>query len=249
MRYFFYIAYNGSNYHGWQVQPNANTVQAEINNALSTILQQSIETIGSGRTDSGVHAKEQVFHCDLDLQIPENDLIHKMNGLLPDSIVLEKILNVKEDAHARFDAISRSYEYHIHFKRRPFGLGEYYSTNKRPDFELMNKACDLLIGKHDFTSFSKVKTEVNNFYCDVSRAEWEFNEENAVFFVTANRFLRGMVRAIVGTLLSVGYGAISLEEFENIIIAKNRSRAGQSVPPQGLYLCDVRYPEEVFNKE
>ena len=249
MRYFFYIAYNGSNYHGWQVQPNANTVQAEINNALSTILQQSIETIGSGRTDSGVHAKEQVFHCDLDLQIPENDLIHKMNGLLPDSIVLEKILNVKKDAHARFDAISRSYEYHIHFKRRPFGLGEYYSTNKRPNFELMNKACDLLIGKHDFTSFSKVKTEVNNFYCDVSRAEWEFNEENAVFFVTANRFLRGMVRAIVGTLLSVGYGAISLEEFENIIIAKNRSRAGQSVPPQGLYLCDVRYPEEVFNKE
>ena len=249
MRYFFYIAYNGSNYHGWQVQPNANTVQAEINNALSTILQQSIETIGSGRTDSGVHAKEQVFHCDLDLQVPENELIHKMNGLLPDSIVLENMLNVKKDTHARFDAISRSYEYHIHFKRSPFGVGEYYFTHKKPDFDLMNKACALLIGKHDFTSFSKVKTEVNNFYCDVSRAEWEFNKEKAVFFVTANRFLRGMVRAIVGTVLSVGYGATSLGEFENIIIAKNRSRAGQSVPPQGLYLCDVRYPEEVFNKE
>lgn len=248
MRYFFYIAYNGSNYHGWQIQPNANTVQAEINNALSTILQNSIETIGSGRTDSGVHAKEQIFHCDLDLQIPSDELIHKMNGLLPSSIVVEKILEVRADAHARFDAISRSYEYHIHFKRSPFGIGEYYSTHKRPDFDLMNQACDLLIGKHDFTSFSKVKTEVNNFYCDVSRAEWVFNEENAVFFVTANRFLRGMVRAIVGTLLSVGYGNTSLEEFKNIIIAKNRSQAGQSVPPQGLYLCDVRYPEEVFNK-
>ena len=248
MRYFIFISYKGTNYHGWQVQPNANTIQAEVNKALATIFQKDIETIGSGRTDSGVHAKEQVFHCDLDLVFPHDELIHKMNGLLPSDIVVNRILVVGNETHARFDAISRSYEYHIQFTLSPFGVGEHYFTHKKPDFELMNKACEILIGKHDFTSFSKVKTEVNNFFCDISRAEWQFSEEKATFFVTANRFLRGMVRALVGTLLNVGYGTISLEDFRNIISAKDRSQAGQSVPPQGLYLCDVRYPEEVFKK-
>ena len=248
MRYFFYIAYKGTNYHGWQIQPNANTIQGEVNKALATIFQDDLETIGSGRTDSGVHAKEQIFHCDLSLSFSEGELIHKMNGLLPNDIVVDKILKVKEEAHARFDAISRSYEYHIHFKRSAFGVGEHYFTSKIPDFELMKEACKLLIGRKDFTSFSKVKTEVNNFICDLTRAEWEFNVENATFYVTANRFLRGMVRALVGTLLNVGYGTITIEEFQNIISAKDRSQAGQSVPPQGLYLCDVRYPKEVLKQ-
>ena len=230
------------------MQPNANTIQAEVNNALATILQENIETNGSGRTDSGVHAKEQVFHCDLNITISTDELVRKMNGLLPNDIVVNKIFEVKDEAHARYNAISRSYEYHILFNRSPFGSAEHYFTHKKPDFKLMNKACKLLIGKQDFTSFSKVKTEVNNFFCDISKAEWQFSEEKATFYVTANRFLRGMVRALVGTLLNVGYGTISLEEFKNIISAKDRSQAGQSVPPQGLYLCDVRYPEELFNK-
>jgi tRNA pseudouridine38-40 synthase len=247
LRYFFYISYKGTNYHGWQVQPNANTIQSEVNKALATIFQKNLETIGSGRTDSGVHAKEQVFHCDLeDFPFSTGELIHKMNGLLPHDIVINKILNVKDESHARFNAISRSYEYHIHFIRSPFGTGEHYFTHKKPDFELMKEACKILIGKHDFTSFSKVKTEVSNFFCDISNAEWQYNEENAKFFVTANRFLRGMVKALVGTLLNVGYGTISLEDFQNIMSAKDRSQAGQSVPSQGLYLCNVRYPEEIF---
>ena len=248
MRYFFYISYKGTNYHGWQIQPNANTVQAEVNKALATIFQTTIETLGSGRTDSGVHAKEQVFHGDIPKAILETTLCHNLNGLLPSDIVVNKVLEVKDDAHARFDAISRSYEYHIHFKKSPFEFNENYLVPKRPDFEKMNNAGKTLLGAQDFTSFSKVKTEVNNFYCDVKRAEWQFDDEKAIFYVTANRFLRGMVRALVGTLLNVGYGKSNLEDFSEIIHAKDRTLAGQSVPPQGLYLCDVRYPSKLFKK-
>jgi tRNA pseudouridine38-40 synthase len=248
LRYFFYISYKGTDYHGWQVQPNANTVQSEINKALATILQTNIETVGSGRTDSGVHAKEQVFHCDISKDKPEETLLYKMNGLLPADIVVNKVLAVGMDTHARFDATSRSYEYHIHFKKSPFGVNESYFLPKKPDFDKMNQACKILIGEHDFTSFSKVKTEVNNFFCHLQKAEWLFDDEKAVFYVTANRFLRGMVRALVGTLLQVGYGKSSLEEFTEIIKAKDRTVAGQSVPAQGLYLCAVRYPSEVYIK-
>lgn len=223
-------------------------MQAEINSALATLLQASIETVGSGRTDTGVHAKEQVFHCDIPGTVSEAALVQKMNGLLPNAIVVNKILPVDKEAHARFDAISRSYEYHIHFKRSPFKAKEYHFLPKTPDFEQMNQACRTLLGEQDFTSFSKVKTEVNNFYCDIKRAEWQFDAEKAIFYVTANRFLRGMVRTLVGTLLNVGYGKTSLEEFAEIIQAKDRTAAGQSVPSQGLYLCDVRYPEKIFIK-
>lgn len=223
-------------------------MQAEINSALATLLQASIETVGSGRTDTGVHAKEQVFHCDIPGTVSEAALVQKMNGLLPNAIVVNKILPVDKEAHARFDAISRSYEYHIHFKRSPFKAKEYHFLPKTPDFEQMNQACRTLLGEQDFTSFSKVKTEVNNFFCDIIRAEWQFDAEKAIFYVTANRFLRGMVRTLVGTLLNVGYGKTSLEEFAEIIQAKDRTAAGQSVPSQGLYLCDVRYPEKIFIK-
>jgi tRNA pseudouridine38-40 synthase len=248
LRYFFYISYKGTNYHGWQVQPNANTVQAEINKALSTLFQTKIETIGSGRTDTGVHAKEQVFHGDIPGNNQEEILMHRMNSLLPADIVVNKILLVKKEAHARFDAMSRSYEYHLHFKRSPFKAKEFLFLPKTPDFEQMNLACNTLLGEQDFTSFSKVQTEVNNFYCYIKRAEWQLDDGKGIFYVTANRFLRGMVRALVGTLLNVGYGKTGLEEFAEIIKAKDRTVAGQSVPPQGLYLCDVRYPSEVFIK-
>lgn len=223
-------------------------MQAELNSALATLLQATIETVGSGRTDTGVHAKEQVFHCDIPGTVSEATLHQKMNGLLPYDIVVNKVIPVEKEAHARFDAISRSYEYHIHFKRSPFNANEYHFLPKTPDFEQMNQACRTLLGEQDFTSFSKVKTEVNNFFCDIIRAEWQFDAEKAIFYVTANRFLRGMVRTLVGTLLNVGYGKTSLAEFAEIIQAKDRTAAGQSVPSQGLYLCDVRYPEKIFIK-
>jgi len=230
------------------MQPNAITVQGEINNALATILQTSIETMGSGRTDSGVHAKEQVFHIDLHQPIAEETLLHKMNGILAADIVVNNILPVNNDAHARFNAISRDYEYHIHFKKSPFCLNEYHYLKQMPDFELMNKACQLIIGKHDFTSFSKAKTEANNLICTLERAEWQYEDGRSIFYVTANRFLRGMVRAMVGTLLNVGNGKTSLKEFADILDTKDRTLAGQSVPPQGLYLCNVRYSTQIFIK-
>lgn len=229
------------------MQTNASSIQAEINNALAIIFQGKMETTASGRTDAGVHAKAQVFHCDLPKIIEEGTLCHKMNGVLPSDIIINKILSVGEKAHARFDAISRSYEYHVLFKKSPFGSNENYILPKKPDFDKMNEACQIIIGEDDFTSLSKVKTDVNNFVCDIKRAEWQYIDEKAVFYITANRFLRGMVRALVGTLLDVGFNKISPDEFTKIIEAKDRTHAGQSVPAQGLYLCDVRYPSDIFN--
>jgi len=248
LRYFFFISYKGTNYHGWQIQPNANTVQAEINNALAIIFQQPIETVGSGRTDTGVHAKVQVLHADFDNSIDLESTMHKMNGIMPKDIVVNAIKEVTSDAHARFDAISRGYEYHLRFQKSPFGDNEYYFLNQIPDLNLMNEGSQILIGEHDFSSFSKVHTDVNHFNCTIFSAKWEQNSDGAVFYVTANRFLRGMVRAMVGTLLNLGQGKISMADFSNVLAEKNRARAGQSVPPQGLYLCEVRYPEHIFIK-
>ena len=248
MRYFFDIAYKGTAYHGWQVQPNARTIQEVINQALGTLFGEVIETLGSGRTDTGVHAKMQVFHADLPEKYSAQDLVHKLNGILPNDIVVNEVYRVMPEAHARFSAISRGYEYHIRFVRSPFGENEHYFLPRIPDALLIQKGCEILQGDHDFTSFSKVKTDVNNFRCTVFRAEWQQRPDAAVFFISANRFLRGMIRALVGTLLDLGFGKISLAEFKAIIEAENRSAAGQSVPPQGLYLCDVRYPEEIIFK-
>jgi len=246
LRCFISIAYKGTNYHGWQIQANANTVQAEINKALKIICQAVIETVGSGRTDAGVHASEQIFHCDLPEIIALETLAHKMDSLLPKDIIVKQVQPVGDEAHARFDAVNRSYEYQIIFSKSPYGLNESYFLMQKPDFGIMNKACQLLIGEHDFTSFSKVKTEVNNFICNIKSAKWEYSTEKAVFKITANRFLRGMVRAVVGTLLDVGFNKINNDEFAGIIKAKDRGKAGQSVPAQGLYLCAVRYPSEIF---
>ena len=246
LRYFFDISYKGTAYHGWQIQPNAKTVQEVINQALEILYAESVETIGSGRTDTGVHAKMQVFHADLPDKYETHELIHKLNGLLPDDIVVNQCQAVTSEAHARFSAERRGYEYHISFTRSPFGKDESSFLAKKPDPRLINEGCKLLIGEHDFTSFSKVKTDVNNFRCTIHRAEWNQTADSAVFIVSANRFLRGMVRAMVGTLLDLGFGKITIDEFRTIIEAENRSAAGQSVPPQGLYLCDVRYPEEIF---
>lgn len=246
MRYFFDISYKGTEFHGWQIQPNANTVQQEINLALQTIFQNEIETVGSGRTDTGVHAKMQVFHADLASQIDTNSVAQKLNGVLPKGIVVNNIRPVNADTHARFDAISRSYEYHLAFQRSPFAIDEFWFVPKPPEPRIINKACTLLLGEHDFTSFSKVKTDVTHFRCTIFEAKWQQNKEKAVFYISANRFLRGMVRTMVGTLLLLGQGKISFDEFVEILEAKDRKVAGQSVPPQGLYLCDVRYPDTIY---
>jgi tRNA pseudouridine38-40 synthase len=246
MRLFFYIAYKGTRYHGWQIQPNALTIQEKIQQALNTLFKGTFEIVGSGRTDTGVHATEQVFQTDIITELSIESISAKLNGILPNDIAVHKIVPVTPEAHAGFDALDRSYIYQIHWEKSPFHPNESLFVPKKPDFELMNEAAKLLIGQHDFQSFSKVKTEVNNFICTIHRAEWHFEEHKAVFEITANRFLRGMVRALVGTLLDIGAGKVHFEHINEIIEGKNRSLAGRSVSPDGLYLCKINYPESIF---
>jgi tRNA pseudouridine38-40 synthase len=243
MRVFAYISYKGTNYHGWQMQNNAMSVQQEITESLGLLLKdKSLSILGSGRTDAGVHAKNQVFHVDIPDDTDLEHLKFRLNSFLENDIVVNKIIKVNPNAHARFDAISRSYEYHLRCVRTPFRRDEFYYHKTSLDFNLMNEAASYLIGTHDFQSFSRVKTEVNNFVCDITRAEWVTHENGAVFHISANRFLRSMVRAIVGTLLRVGEGKITPKEIMNIIERKDRNEAGEAVPGKGLYLCKVEYP-------
>lgn len=245
-RYFLDITYKGTNYHGWQKQENSNSVQAEIENALSTMFQSNISIMGSGRTDTGVHARQQIAHFDNQTSLDTSDLAFKLNRILPNDVVVNNTKAVQAEAHARFDATLRSYEYFIHQKRDPFKVGVSYYYSKPLDFEKMNAVSKKIIGEHDFQSFSKVKTEVNNFICNIKIAEWKLHNDSLVFYVTANRFLRGMIRALVGTLIEVGLGKMSLEEFQKVIDIKDRTKAGRAVPPEGLFLTAVKYPAEIF---
>ncbi len=245
-RYFLDISYNGTNYHGWQIQPNAETVQAELQACLTKVLREPIEVMGSGRTDTGVHAKQQVVHFETDQDLDARDLIFKLNSILPVDISANSLRAVKYDAHTRFDAIERAYEYYINKQKSPFSVGLSYYFKYDLNVELMNQAAKELIGEQDFESFSKVKTEVNNFICTIVKAEWRTENDKLVFHVKANRFLRGMVRALVGTLLDVGQGKLTVEEFVNIIKAKDRKVAGRAVPAHGLFLTAVNYPEEIY---
>ncbi|MGB0891379.1 MAG: tRNA pseudouridine(38-40) synthase TruA [Flavobacteriaceae bacterium] len=241
MRYFIELSYNGKNYHGWQIQPDANSVQEELNKAISTILQEEISIVGAGRTDAGVHASQMYAHFDSDKKLTQNH-VYKFNSLLPDDIVVYKIHSVKEDAHARFDAISRSYEYKIWLGRNPFLLETTWQLYyQKLDIDLMNKAAKVLLEYEDFQCFSKVKTEVYTFICDVTLAKWKLNGNELTFHISANRFLRNMVRAIVGTLVDVGSGKTTIDEFRKIIESKNRSNAGLSVPAKALFLTEVTY--------
>ncbi len=243
MRLFVYISYKGTNYHGWQFQNNASSIQQEITESLQLLLKnKSLSIIGSGRTDAGVHAKQQVFHVDVPDGTEVENLMFRLNGILKNDIVVSHIEIVSQKTHARFDAIKRSYEYHLRLRKTPFGENEYYYHRNPLDFEAMNTAASYLLGEQDFESFSKVKTDVNNFVCSISRAEWIVEGTKAVFHISANRFLRSMVRSIVGTLLEVGEGKIEPVEVKKIIKKKDRKFAGRSVPPQGLYLCKVEYP-------
>jgi len=240
MRFFIKFSYKGTNYHGWQEQPNANTVQAEIHKALSVILNTNIQLVGAGRTDSGVHAKQMFAHFDCDFQFDVEEIIFKLNGFLPSDIVIYEIFMVRDEAHCRFDAVTRKYEYHIISNKDPFKTNAYL-LHRKLDVELMNLACQHIIGEQDFTSFSKVNTQVFTHNCNVISAKWEFRENELVFSIKANRFLRNMVRAIVGTLLDIGLCNTGIDDLPKIIAAKNRCEAGKSVPAHGLFLIKVAY--------
>ncbi len=247
MRYFIKLAYNGTNYHGWQCQPNAASVQETLNKAVSIVLNTEISVMGAGRTDTGVHAKEMFAHFDFELPLDFQNLIHKLNSYLPKDIVIYDIIPVHEEAHARFDATKRTYEYHINTFKDAFLQDQSWYYHQKLDLNLMNEASKLLFNHTDFQCFSKVNTDVNTFDCTIFEAYWTrqgiSKEENdkLVFTITANRFLRNMVRAIVGTLVYVGLHKITLEDLNNIIASKNRSEAGFSVPAHGLYLTKIEY--------
>jgi len=248
-RYFINLAYNGTRYNGWQIQDNAPSVQATINDAFSTILKKEINIVGCGRTDTGVHAKKFYAHFDLAKSFTtteKNNIIRKLNGYLPSDISIISILPVTPEAHARFDAISRTYQYFILRKKDPFYKEYSYYVYGDLDVDLMNRGADILFEYQDFTSFSKTKTQVKTNLCKLKHARWEQKYHLLVFTITADRFLRNMVRAIVGTLLDVGRGKNSLSDLKMIIENKNRSYAGYSVPAKGLFLTEVEYPAEVF---
>ena len=241
LRYFIELSYNGKNYHGWQIQPDVISVQEKLNKAVSTITQQNIEVVGAGRTDTGVHASQMFAHFDVDLEI-KGDIPHKMNSLLPKDIVVYNVFKVDDEKHARFDAVSRSYEYKIWLGRNPFLLDlSWQIHSQKLDVELMNDAAKLLLKYTDFQTFSKVKTDVYTYNCNITEAIWKQQENELTFYITANRFLRNMVRAIVGTLVDVGLGKITKDDFRKIIESKNRSNAGLSVPAKGLFLTQIKY--------
>ena len=241
MRYKIELAYNGSNYAGWQIQPNAPTVQEAIDRALSTIANTSIETMGCGRTDAGVHAKFFVAHFDGPDGLP-SDLSHRLNKIVPGDIHIISVQPCNGDFHARFDATLREYEYHIQASKDPFAPKTFWWQAHTLNVEAMNRCAKLLIGKHDFSSFCKGEAPNNNPQCTVFTAEWIQKTEGYCFTIQANRFLRNMVRAIVGTLVDVGLGKISEDAFRQIFAQGNRSDAGHSVPAEGLFLTKVEYP-------
>jgi tRNA pseudouridine38-40 synthase len=248
VRYFFEISYHGGRYSGWQSQLNATGVQAVVEDAMTKLFREKLEITGSGRTDTGVHCEQRFFHCDIENEFDESLYMQRLNSFLPKDIAIHSIRKVEETASARYEATERSYRYEITTVKNPFLEGLAWHYFKDVDLPTMNQAAALLIGEHDFESFSKVKTDVNHFTCDMKKAEWKQEGPRLYFQITANRFLRGMVRAIVGTLLDVGTGKISVRDFENVIKSRDRKKAGANVPPYGLYLMKVKYPASIFIK-
>lgn len=241
-RYFIYMAYDGAAYHGWQSQPNASSVQQTLEQALSTVLRQDISVTGAGRTDTGVHARLMVAHFDVEAAIDTMKLADKLNRLLPADISIYKVEPVSNEMHARFSAKSRRYEYYVTTAKSPFMRQYRCRLYRQPDFALMNKAASQLLRQTDFTSFSKLHTDVKTNICHVTRAEWsQVDDVTWVFTIEADRFLRNMVRAIVGTLLDVGFGKLTIEGFQDVMQQRDRCSAGMSVPAQGLFLVDVKY--------
>lgn len=241
MRYFIEFSYNGADFFGYQIQPNQISIQEVLEKALSTILREKITTTGAGRTDTGVHAKKIFAHFDTEQEISE-DLTKKLNAILPKSIAIKRIFRVEDDFHARFSATYRTYEYHISLAKNPFNEAFSWQMWRRNlDVEKMNEACKILFKYEDFTSFSKLHTDVKTNNCTIYHAEWQKQGDDLVFTISANRFLRNMVRAIVGTLVEVGVGKLKPNDLHQIIKSKYRNNAGASAPAHGLFLVDVGY--------
>jgi len=246
LRYFIALSYNGKHYHGWQTQPNAVTVQQTIEEALTTLLREKISILGAGRTDAGVHARLMYAHFDYEPTIDKNALVHQLNSFLPSAIAIKDIYAVRSDAHARFDAEKRSYTYLLVQQKDPFLHDYAYYLRADLDIEAMNEAAAILLETEDFQCFSKSNTDVKTYICDVQKAYWQQDDALLVFHITADRFLRNMVRAVVGTLIEVGLGRCSISQFVQILASKDRRKAGVSVPAKGLYLTEVQYPKNVF---
>ncbi|SFC41041.1 tRNA pseudouridine38-40 synthase [Parapedobacter composti] len=245
-RYFIELAFIGTAYHGWQIQPNAVTVQELLDKALTTILRQPVNTVGCGRTDTGVHATQLYAHFDVrddELLKQPDECCYKLNALLPHDIAVRRLFAVAPGAHARFDAVKRSYEYHTHFGKNPFLHGRSWQLRGVPDVDAMNEAAKILLEYDDFSCFSKSNTQVHTHICEIMRAEWLWvSDQQLVFYISANRFLRNMVRAIVGTLIEIGRGENKPAYMHTVIQSKSRAVAGSSVPACGLYLTEVIYP-------
>lgn len=247
MRYFIYLEFDGSAYSGWQIQPHSPSVQQTLEEALALFLRQNVSVTGAGRTDAGVHASEMVAHFDLDEPQDCGWMRGKLNGILPQDIAVHRILPVKADAHARFDATARTYKYYVTLNKSAFNRNYSWFLPNEPDFEMMNRAAEILMKTVDFTSFSKLHTDTRTNDCHVTEAGWEMLPDGRwVFTITADRFLRNMVRAIVGTLMDVGRGRLTIDGFQRIIDSKDRCSAGDSAPAQGLFLYKIVYPDNLF---
>jgi tRNA pseudouridine38-40 synthase len=249
-RYFIFISYKGTSYHGWQIQPNSVTVQKILDDALSVILRENITTTGAGRTDTGVHA--MIFCAHFDSISPDlisiGNVVYRLNRYLPKDISVSSIIKVIPEANARFSAVSRTYKYFISRIKDPFFDNSSWFLHGSINVETMNEACQVLLKHSDFTSFSKLDSGAKTNFCKIYYASWEETENRLVFTIKADRFLRNMVRAIVGTMVDLGFKKLTVKEFDNIILAKDRCRAGKSAPAKGLFLTDIQYPEEIFVK-
>lgn len=239
-RYALELSYDGTSYHGWQSQNNAETVQETIESSLSTLLRSTVSIVGCGRTDTGVHASHFIAHFDFEGDMVPN-FLYRLNNVLPFAISVDAVYQIPGNISARFDAKSRTYRYHIHQKKDPFVLKYSYYVNRKLDVDVMQNAANILLKHEEFGAFCKSNSQNYTNICDVTRANWTETEQGLVFEIKANRFLRNMVRAIVGTLLEVGENKITIQEFENIIESQNRQRAGYSVPAKGLFLYHIEY--------
>ena len=246
MRFFIDISYDGTNYHGWQVQPNADTVQNQINTALSTILNEKISVVGAGRTDTGVHAKQLIAHFDFNNSFDIKKTKYKLNSFLNNDISINNIFHVNDDAHARFSAISRTYQYKISKTKDPFS-SQSYLLKRNLDLESMNKACQFLIGENDYSAFAKLHSDNYTNNCNIFYANWTEDKKEILFTIKANRFLRNMVRSIVGTMIEIGDGKIKFDKIKDIILSKDRSNASYSAPAKGLSLINVEYAKEIID--
>lgn len=246
MRYFLELAYFGKAYHGWQRQPSARSVQEVVEKAVSTLLQETIEIVGAGRTDAGVHARQLFAHFDTESKLPE-ELVFRLNSFLPKDVAVLDLFPVKPEAHARFDATARSYEYHLVRKKDVFATHTAYWIRKELDVKKMNEAAKILMEYSNFKCFSRSRTDVRTYNCVITSAYWEQMDQKLVFHISADRFLRNMVRAIVGTLLEIGLGKLDVQAMHDIIKSENRSEAGASVPAHGLFLTKIEYPKSIFN--